>query len=104
MDKKLEWNVLIEDFNTHKIRLYNIFGTYFIEDLKKEKIESLEDLKEFIDQWARYHYWSRTEYEIMVGGLFNEIDEFEKIDVYYQISMNLDRIAEYVNKELGLLN
>lgn len=104
MDKKLEWNVLIEDFNTHKINPYNILGTHFMENFKKEKIESLEDLKEFIDQWARYHYWSRTEYEIMVGGLFAKIDEFKKIDVYYQISMNLDRIVEYVNKELGLLN
>ena len=38
-----------------------------------------------------------------VGGLFaKHPEEFEKIDIYRQIEMNLDRITEYVNKELRL--
>ena len=30
-------------------------------------------------------------------------DEFEKIDIYRQIRMNLDRITEYVNNKLQII-
>ena len=46
-------------------------------------------------------YWSRAEYEIMVSGLF-DTDKPEKIDVWYQIEMNLDNIAEYLITKLKL--
>ena len=50
-----------------------------------------------------YYYWCKSEFEIEVGGLFAKHQkEFEKIDIYRQIEMNLDRITEYVNKELRL--
>ena len=52
-------------------------------------------------KWARYYYWSRTEHEILVGGLFKNC-KLEKIDIFRQIEMNLDRITEYVNKELKI--
>lgn len=32
---KLEWYVLIEDFNSRQIRNYNIFGQKFIEEIHK---------------------------------------------------------------------
>ena len=100
---KLEWNVLRHDWNKNAIINFNIFGTMFIEKLHKEvlkkEIKSMSDLKDFIDSWARYHYWSKAEHEIIVSGL-SERDIEEKIDIYRQISMNLDRITEYVANEL----
>lgn len=104
---RLEWNVLIEDFNSREIRVYNIFSSRFIEELHKEvlkkKITTFEQLKEYIKGWAMYHYWCKSEFEIAVGGLFvKDISELEKIDVYKQIAMNLDRITEYINNELKL--
>lgn len=49
-----------------------------------------------------YYYWSKCEAEIAVGGLFiKSIEELEKIDIYSQLQPNLDRITEYVIKEMG---
>lgn len=100
--KNLEWNVLAYDFNTDKIVHYNIFQKHFYIDLEYSKPKTFLELKEFIKKWARYYYWSRTEHEIMVGGLFKNC-KVEKVDIYRQIEMNLDRITEYVNKELQIV-
>ena len=100
-NKKLEWNVLAYNFNTNEIINYNIFSGHFFTELKHENPKTYIELKEFIKKWARYYYWSRTEHEILVGGLFKNC-KFEKIDIFRQIEMNLDRITEYVNKELKI--
>ena len=100
----LEWKAFIYDFNKKSIKSFNIFRTDLFEDIKKAKCRSFAELKKVIDKWAQYHYWSRTEYEIAIGGLFSKYpEEFEKVDVYRQIKMNLDRITEYVGKNLGIL-
>lgn len=101
---KLEWNVLMQDFNSGKIKNCNIFGNDFILEIQSAEIKTYLELREYIDNWARYHYWCRAEYEISVGGLFSKYpDEFEKIDIYRQIRMNLDRITEYVNNKLQII-
>ena len=100
----LEWNVLIHDFNKDKIKKYNIFRADLFEDIKDAKCKTFGELREIIDKWAKCHYWARAEYEIAVGGLFSKYPEkFEKIDIYRQIEMNLDRITEYIGKDLGIL-
>lgn len=105
---ELEWNVLIYDLNSRKIKLYNIFRNDFILEIrnksKSKKIKTYLELKEYINNWAKYHYWSKSEYEICIGGLFSKYpEEFEKIDIYRQINMNLDRITEYVNNRLKIV-
>lgn len=104
---ELEWNVLRHDFNSNKIINYNIFNTGFVENVHKEvlkkRITTIAELKEYIKKWAIYHYWCKAEHEIVVGGLFfRSTKDLEKIDIYRQIDMNLDRIVEYVNRELRL--
>lgn len=105
---ELEWNVLIYDFNSRKIKFYNIFRNDFILEIrnksKSKKIKTYLELKEYINNWAKYYYWSKIEYEIAMGGLFSAYpDEFEKMDIYKQITMNLDRITEYVNNKLQIV-
>ena len=57
-------------------------------------------LKKLILNWSRRKYWCKSEYEILVGDLSCKASE--KIDAFRQIEMNIDRITEYVNKELDL--
>lgn len=103
--KKLEWNVLNWDFNSNKLIHYNVFYDNYIEELsklhKKNEISTLADLKEFTSKYF-LNYWSRTEYEIVVGDLFTKQEEMQKVDVYEQLMMNIDRIVEYVNNELEI--
>lgn len=102
----LEWYVLSYDFNNDRIVPYNIFYSSFIENLHKEvikkKVTNYKELKEYISHWSKYHYWSKAEYEIIVSGLHSKEDSEEKLDVDYQVQMNLDRITEYVNEKCKL--
>lgn len=102
---KLEWNVLFHDFNKDEIIPYNIFyGDFPVElskYLKKQKTYKYEDIKEYMNKWALYNYWCKSEYEILVSGLHTKAKDF-KIDVYTQIKMNIDRITEYVIKEMDI--
>lgn len=106
-NKKLVWNVLLHDFNSDKIITYNVFGDEFKENLYKEyrkkKINNKLELKEYIKSKMMYRYWSRSEYEIAVGGLHSKHPEnFKKIDAYYQLEMNLDHIVDYINDYLEM--
>ena len=106
-NKKLIWNVLLHDFNSDKIITYNVFSDEFKENLYKEyrkkKINNKLELKEYIKSKMMYRYWSRCEYEIAVGGLHSKHPEnFEKIDAYYQLEMNLDHIVDYINDYLEM--
>ena len=102
---KLEWNVLLHDFNRDEIIKYNIFGKNSpleIEKLiKKNKITTYRDFKEKMKSEFMYHYWSRTEYEIIVSGFCKDAKEY-KIDVWTQIEMNFDRVLEYIIGEMKI--
>ena len=101
----LEWYALRDDSSKRKIENYNVLSGW------EEKIKKARKNKEFKDyaslkEWLRkefmYYYWSKCEAEIAVGGLFiKSIEELEKIDIYRQLEPNLDRITEYVIKEMG---
>ena len=102
---KLEWYVLNHDSNADKIKHYNIFHTNSTQEIadriKKQKITTYEQFKESMKREFMYHYWSKTECEILVSGLFNQSKQ-EKIDIWYQIEPNLDRILEYIIKEMAI--
>lgn len=101
------WKVLYHDFNGRKIKPYNILGNSFAEDLaariKKDKIVNREQLKDYLKKDFMYHYWSKSEFEIAVGGLHStHPEEFEKIDIWYQIEMNFDNIVDYIIDKMQL--
>lgn len=103
---KLEWNVLVYDFNKKQVKPFNIFNSDFVKSLSiylnnLNTPINLEDIKTYIDKWARYNYWSRTEFEINISDMFSQCQSV-KVDVYYQIKMNIDRILDYVVKELKI--
>lgn len=105
---KLEWYVLMWNSNTKKVVNYNVLDNELIQILhkeivKKKTITNYEQLKEKIKRWCMYYYWSKCECEISVGGMFAKYpDEYEKIDAWRQIEMNLDRMCEYIMRELRI--
>lgn len=98
----LEWYALYEVNGEIKYR--NIMRPEFKEEIPKRikngKIRSYKDLKEYLKREFIYHYWCKVEYELIVtpmsckGGL--------RIDVWSQLEPNLDRITEYVIREMNL--
>ena len=75
---------------------------------KEEKInEFIQDRKEGIKRELMYYYWCKAEHEVMVTDLFpRNYEDFQeqavKIDIWYQLEPNLDRIVEYVIKNLNI--
>lgn len=102
---KLVWNVLLHDFNKDIIRNYNIFGNESPKEIsnriKKNNITNYNDFKESMRNYWMHDYWSRREYEILVSGLSLK-SQPQKIDVWRQIEMNLDRILEYIINEMKI--
>ena len=49
-----------------------------------------------------WYYWSKSEWEILVSDLHLHTPKhkIEKIDIYYQLEPNLDRITEYMINNL----
>lgn len=122
-----EFNVINYDFNSKKVVSYNIIP-YLLSRYEKEKNKpkTFDELKEYIKNWSMYQWWARCEYEIIVSPWpytlspserakeennveawkehWNKhLKECEKIDIHYQVMMNLDIITkifmEIVNEQ-----
>ena len=120
MDEEIrfEYYVLNDDFNKRHIEPFNIFRNYWVNDqtakavrkylrapskFKYERYWSHETLYGFnafvgkIDSIIKCEEWSRCEYEIMVGSMFeDDINKFQKIDCYDQCKLNIEMIAREV--------
>lgn len=96
----MEWYVLLHSFNKDKMISYNIFNNSKLneelEELKKKFISKEIFISE-LDRTLRWCFWSKAEYEIMAGDLFEkDLDKYEKIDVYQQLKPNLNALADYI--------
>ena len=127
MEKK--FNVIIHDINSKEFKSYNIIP-YLLRCYKESKCKpkTFDDFKEFITKNSMYQWWSRCEYEIILGPWpytsspserydkkgeddieawkehwKKHLNECEKIDIHYQVMMNIDVITnlfmDIVNEE-----
>lgn len=103
----MEWNVLWDDPNAHKIVVRNVFklSVRFNEELDRLRnmvFKSFDDFSTELRHSVMYCYWGKCEYEITVCPYpYNEkYDEERKIDVYDQLRLNWDLFATYVYDNL----
>lgn len=97
----MEWNVLRYDFNERKIVNFNIFDSVrfseYVEEMRNQIWDSVDKFIEILNNNLMYCFWSKSEYEIMVGGLFEtDCSKFEKIDIYDQVKPNIVQLARYI--------
>ena len=100
----VKWFVLNYDFNSKKVVDYNIFNNIKFSKGVNELVEEYDgDFNEFklnLESLAKYCFWSKREYEISVGDLWEQdMEKYEKIDVYRQLSKNIDVLATYILSE-----
>lgn len=100
----MQWFVLNYDFNSKKVVDYNIFNNIKFSRGVNELVEEYDgDFNEFklnLKSLAKYCFWSKREYEISVGDLWEQdMEKYEKIDVYRQLSKNIDVLARYILSE-----
>lgn len=114
---KLEYYAMYYDWSIHKITKINVLGDRYkqrvYDKIKKGKITNRGELKEDLRTYLMYHYWCKSEYEILVGDLFyysednltqlkKYYSELEKIDVFTQIEPNLDAVVTYIINEMDI--
>ena len=99
--KKLQWNVLIGDFNSKEIQTYNIFDHYRFkedcDDIWKYFEGNRPVFESEIKKNLRYYFWSKCEWEVVIQH-WPPSEHFrdKKIDVYDQVMMNWDIFIDYV--------
>ena len=102
----LKWVVLIWSFNEDKIEEYNIFDNSNIVTFLKSSINkeyNLEDFTYELDKELRQTFWSKCEYEALIGGLFTrDTSRYKKIDVYDQLRPNILLLSKYIYTTLGM--
>lgn len=111
VQKKIKsYNVICWDFNRDNIEYYDVMpyliNTYREDSKRKTPVflknrETREGYKEFILAASRYQFWSRTQYEVILTGWPKQKNEL-KIDVFDQISMNIEAITDVFLDSIGL--
>lgn len=130
MKTRPEWKVFIHEPNSNEFIPFNVFNSSkFVDGLqrlkksmKKTPITDEEAIKE-IERLARYSFWGKCEYELILTDLFCHISNKEirrlrntdadkrldsvelmhsrKIDVFEQLYLNWNQFAKYVLENLG---
>lgn len=107
---KQEFNVLEFNFTTRKLDHYDVLP-YFRREWKskkydsfgKSKVKNKAQLKEWIMKAAHYQFWSRCEYEFLIGPWPYKEDKLKeeliKVDVFQQIMINIDIVTDILYKE-----
>lgn len=108
-DKEYDFHfyALNYNFNKKKIEFFNVFNNILVYEHTVKAVKdywkgkyTLEEFINELDHIIMWQEWSRCEYEIAVGYLFEEnMDKFEKIDCYQQAHANIDLIAQQVINE-----
>lgn len=94
--------VIKEDVNAKKFIKYDVMP-YLIECYNETKKGlrpiTFDEFKQFVKDKSMYMYWSRCEYEIVCSSIIDE-NVKKKIDIYWQIQMNIDLITEIFIKNV----
>ena len=95
------FNVIIYDINRKVFEPYDVIP-YLVRRYQKERIKltTVEEFKTFVKEWSQYQWWARCEYEIILSDWPSQEHE-EKWDVYQQIMLNLETIAEILMKDVN---
>ena len=97
--------VINEDRNTKVFAPYDIMP-YLIDcykDARKKKKQpkTFVEFKEFVKKSSLYMYWARCQYEVVLSS-WPCGDHQKKIDVHWQIKMNMDLVTRILMENVGV--
>lgn len=110
---KLEWYAFRYNWNEHKLEFINVLSGWE-EDIAKKIKKGAKDtykpvtgyisFKDYIKGELMYYYWSKSEHEVIIADLIDNKEEakWEKHDIWWQLEPNLDRICEYIIREMDI--
>lgn len=99
------FNVILLDFNSKDFVPYNVMP-YFFEEYEELPIKkrpaknNREEVKAWLERKAQYQFWGRCEYEVLLCDWMFPEKTNKKIDVYWQIMLNIDLITDLFIKNI----
>jgi folate-binding Fe-S cluster repair protein YgfZ len=132
MSKELNYFVYRHNFNQHKIEKYNVLSKYIVNEIK-DRTKNITDKDEFSEEIRKimlYHFWSKSEHEIILSSwptyikpeelsrITREFHNYqkkfnkqpnvidvsltvrEKVDIYSQLRLNWDIFINYLWENL----
>ena len=94
------WRVIAHRGNSPKIEFYNVFHHGgFVDEVCKALMNRIGrgQISEKIQRSARYYFWSKCEWEVVVSNWPRQ-DVEEKIDVFEQLEANWEQFIDYIMK------
>lgn len=94
------------DVNAQKFIKYDVMP-YFVNCYKEAKKRrrkvptTFDEFKEFVEGNSLYMYWARCQYEVILMD-WPSSQTYKKIDVHWQVMMNLDIVTKILMENLGL--
>ena len=98
-----KFNVIYEDINKQEFVAYDVMPylrNCYKELKKKERPTDIAEMRKFVKSQSQYMWWSRTQFEIVLKPLMRFKTEEIKIDVHWQVMLNLDVIAQILLDEV----
>lgn len=106
--KKIEqtpFYVIVDDVNRREFVKYDVMP-YLVnkyKNLKKnERPTTFEDCKTSVMAWAKYMYWARCQYEIILSDWPCQ-QRHKKVDAYWQIENNIAIVTRVFMENVGLI-
>lgn len=100
---EFSWNVWLWNFNHDGLEAYDV-GFRFLNEYKslkpKDRPKTHEEIDEWLDHKARYMFWSKCEYEMIIHGWPAQKND-EKVDIYSQLKLNWN---DFVNKFIAAVS
>lgn len=97
----INWDVNARKFIKYDVMPY-LVDCYRERKKKKRNIPTtFDEFKEFVEGNSLYRYWARCEYEIILMD-WPCSQTYKKIDVHWQIMMNLDIVTRILMENVGV--
>ena len=94
------------DVNAQKFIKYDVMR-YLVDCYKEAKKKrgkaptTFDEFKVFVEGHSLYRYWARCEYEVILMD-WPCSQTYKKIDVHWQLMMNLDIVTKILMENVGL--
>lgn len=92
--------VIVNNFNKGTFEPYDVMPYLVKEYTEAEtKPSTPEEFKEFVTEKAKYRWWARCEYEIILSD-WPGMKHSEKWDVYRQVMMNINTVTKILMRNV----
>ena len=101
---KIKFNVIYYDVNHKRFVAYDVLPYLrecYLNEKKNDRPRDMAAMREFVVKQSSYMWWSRSEYELILKPWICDDDKERKIDIHWQLMLNLGIISQLLLNEFS---